>query len=108
MSGQPSADREAGPLPVPELSADAHQSLVPIPPDPGRGWYPHDLMLHLRDAPRHCPNCAAPLQLADGGRGIATEYWRGTDRVFVCFCGSCFWSGDIVLSERVIGHEPEH
>jgi hypothetical protein len=25
--------------------------------------------------------------------------------VFVCFCGACGWSGDIVLSARVVGHE---
>jgi hypothetical protein len=26
-------------------------------------------------------------------------------RVFVCFCGACGWSGDIVLAARVVGHE---
>jgi hypothetical protein len=30
------------------------------------------------------------------------------DRVFVCFCSSCDWTGDIVLTERVVGHEAEH
>jgi hypothetical protein len=45
------------------------------------------------------------LSLADGGHGLATEYWTGSDRVFVCFCGACGWSGDIVLADRVIGHE---
>lgn len=74
----------------------------------GRGWYPQDADRHRRDAPRYCPNCAAPLTLAHGGRGIATEYWAGSDRVFVCFCGDCRWSGDIVLAERVVGHEAEH
>jgi len=34
-----------------------------------------------------------------------TEYWTGRDRVFVCFCGGCGWSGDIVLADRVVGHE---
>jgi hypothetical protein len=45
------------------------------------------------------------LSLADGGQGLATEYWTGQDRVFVCFCGACGWSGDIVLAARVVGHE---
>jgi hypothetical protein len=45
------------------------------------------------------------LSLGDGGQGLTTEYWTGSDRVFVCFCGACGWSGDIVLAGRVIGHE---
>ena len=73
--------------------------------DRHRGWFPADAERHRRDAPRYCPACAAPLGLADGGQGLATEYWTGTDRVFACFCGACGWSGDIVLAGRVIGHE---
>jgi hypothetical protein len=45
------------------------------------------------------------LSLADGGAGLATEYWSGPDRIFACFCGTCRWSGDIVLADRVVGHE---
>jgi len=45
------------------------------------------------------------LSLADGGAGLATEYWSGPDRIFACFCGACGWSGDIVLADRVLGHE---
>ena len=74
-------------------------------PDMGRGWFPADVERHRRDAPKYCPACAAPLALAHGGQGLTTEYWTGTDRVFVCFCGTCGWSGDIVLANRVIGHE---
>ncbi len=73
--------------------------------DVGRGWFPLDAERHRRDAPRYCPGCAAALSLADGGQGLTTEYWTGQDRVFVCFCGACGWSGDIVLADRVIGHE---
>jgi hypothetical protein len=73
--------------------------------DTRRGWFPADAERHRRDAPRYCPACAAPLALAEGGQGLATEYWTGQDRVFVCFCGGCGWSGDIVLAARVIGHE---
>jgi hypothetical protein len=73
--------------------------------DVQRGWFPLDAERHRRDAPRYCPGCAAALSLADGGQGLTTEYWAGQDRVFVCFCGACGWSGDIVLAARVIGHE---
>jgi hypothetical protein len=45
------------------------------------------------------------LLLAEGGQGLVTEYWTGRDRVFACFCGACGWSGDIVLADRVVGHE---
>ena len=77
-------------------------------PDVGRGWYPLDVEAHRGDAPRFCPRCASPLLLTDGGNGLATEYWVAQERVFVCFCGACSWSGDIVLSDRVTGHEAEH
>jgi hypothetical protein len=73
--------------------------------DVQRGWFPADAERHRRDAPRFCPACAAALALAEGGQGLTTEYWVGRDRVFVCFCGACGWSGDIVLADRVIGHE---
>ncbi|WP_211222133.1 hypothetical protein [Nocardioides halotolerans] len=73
--------------------------------DVGRGYFPVDADSHRRDVPRFCPACAAPLGLADGGRGLAVEYWVGGDRVFVCYCGSCGWSGDVVLADRVLGHE---
>ena len=75
-------------------------------PDVGRGWFPADAERHRQDAPRYCPCCAAPLSLGDGGQGLVTEYWTGADRVFVCYCGGCGWSGDIVLAGRVTGHEP--
>jgi hypothetical protein len=35
------------------------------------------------------------------------EFWEGPDRVFVCSCGDCRWSGDIRLTSRVMGHEPD-
>jgi hypothetical protein len=73
--------------------------------DVQRGWFPADAERHRRDAPRYCPACAAALGLAEGGQGLVTEYWTGRDRVFVCFCGACGWSGDIVLAARVVGHE---
>jgi len=77
----------------------------PPEPDLARGWFPTDAERHRRDAPKYCPACAAGLSLAQGGQGLTTEYWTGTDRVFVRFCGACGWSGDIVLADRVVGHE---
>jgi hypothetical protein len=74
-------------------------------PDRHLGWFPADAERHRRDAPRYCPACAAAFALADGGQGLTTEYWTGSDRVFACFCGACGWSGDIVLAARVVGHE---
>ena len=79
--------------------------VAPAGADVHRGWFPLDAERHRRDAPRYCPGCAAALSLADGGHGLTTEYWTGRDRVFVCFCGACGWSGDIVLAARVVGHE---
>jgi hypothetical protein len=70
--------------------------------------FEQDAAQHLRDAPRFCPACAAPLAVGAGARGIATEYWVAADRVFVCWCAACGWKGDIVLSDRVVGHEAEH
>jgi hypothetical protein len=83
----------------------SHSAGAPVGADVHRGWFPLDAERHRRDAPRYCPGCAAALSLADGGFGLVTEYWTGQDRVFVCFCGACGWSGDIMLAARVTGHE---
>ena len=42
---------------------------------------------------------------AEGGRGLAMEFWLADDRGFYCYCGGCGWTGEIALSERVMGHE---
>ena len=73
--------------------------------DVGRGWFPADAESHRRDAPKFCPSCAAPLGLAEGGRGLATEYWVGWRPRLRLLLRACDWSGDIVLTERVMGHE---
>jgi hypothetical protein len=91
------------------LEAVARRSYDPdFAKDAGRGWFPEDAEAHRRDAPRHCPACAAVLSVSEGGRGLTAEYWVAGDRVFVCYCGECGWTGDIVLSARVVGHEAEH
>lgn len=59
-----------------------------------------DAAAHLHDRPRHCPRCGACL--ADG---IVTEYWVASDRVFHCWCRHCFWAGDVIPVERMVGHE---
>ena len=93
------------PAAVPESAGGVAGPEAPVGGDVHRGWFPADAERHRRDAPRYCPACAAALSLADGGQGLTTEYWTGRDRVFACFCGACGWSGDIVLADRVIGHE---
>lgn len=67
-----------------------------------------DAERHRRDAPRHCPRCAAALAGADGVSGLTVEYWAVDDRVFHCWCAACGWVGDIVPTTRMVGHEPEH
>ncbi len=76
--------------------------------DVARGYFPQDKARHFADAPKHCPACGATFALRDGGRGIAIEFWEQDRRVFACYCASCGWAGDVVLTERVVGHEPEH
>jgi hypothetical protein len=71
----------------------------------GQRSFAQDAARHRRDAPKFCPACAVPLAVGSGGAGIATEYWVATDRVYVCWCAACGWSGDIVLTDRVLGHE---
>jgi hypothetical protein len=73
-------------------------------PDLGRGYFPVDKQRHLADAPKHCPSCGGDLVR----QGIAVEFWEQDRRIFACYCSGCAWTGDIVLTERVVGHEPEH
>lgn len=66
------------------------------------GRFAQDAEAHRRDAPRHCPHCAAPLALA-------TEFWEADDRRFYCSCTACGWTGEITTTGSVaVGHEPEH
>lgn len=73
-------------------------------PDTGRGYFPLDKKRHATDAPKHCPSCGGDLVR----RGIAVEFWERDRRVFACYCSTCRWTGDVVLNDRVLGHEPEH
>ena len=86
------------------LSAQPALDLFPGA-DRHRGWFPADAERHRRDAPRYCPACAAALVAGRRRPGAGHGVLDGTDRVFACFCGACGWSGDIVLADRVIGHE---
>jgi hypothetical protein len=102
MTTSPRDLRLVGPGPDPDHGRDRDPEFGL---DIGRGWFPRDAESHRRDAPRFCPACGSALGLADGGHGLTTEYWVRGDRVFVCFCGACEWRGDVVLAERVVGHE---
>ena len=90
------------------VSATTEEPTRGFAADLSRGWFPQDAERHRQDAPRFCPGCGAAMGVAEGGNGLATEYWVAGDRVFVCVCGDCGWAGDIVLAARVVGHEPEH
>ena len=70
----------------------------------GDHWWDLDRERHLRDRPKHCPDCGGGIE-AEGG--IAVEYWEGDQRIFHTWCGGCGWAGDIVNVDRMIGHEPE-
>jgi hypothetical protein len=68
----------------------------------GEHWWDPDRRQHVDDLPRHCPRCAAEL---DVGTGISVEYWEADRRVYHTWCGACRWTGDIVPVDRMIGHE---
>lgn len=75
-----------------------------LEPDVARGYFPLDKARHATDAPKHCPSCGGEFAPS----GIAVEFWEQDRRVFACYCGGCEWTGDIVLTERIVGHEPQH
>jgi hypothetical protein len=82
---------------------------VALPPDPHRlpppsAWFARDAERHLLDRPRFCPMCGQPV---DHG-GISTEYWTADVRVFMTWCASCGWFGEVVRFDRVTTSEPEH
>ncbi len=79
-------------------------------PDPqrrltGDHWWDPDRERHLRDHPRHCPECGAAI---DDELGMVVEYWEGEQRIYHTWCRACGWAGEVVKVDRVIGHEPEH
>lgn len=79
-----------------------------LPPDPHRlppagDWFASDAARHLVDRPKHCPMCAASLD-----RGLVSEWWSGPDRLFLTWCASCQWTGNVVPFTRAIIEEPQH
>lgn len=70
----------------------------------GDRWWDADRERHIRDRPRHCPDCGAAID----EHGIAVEYWEGDRRIYHTWCGVCRWAGEIVRVDRMIGQEPEH
>jgi hypothetical protein len=92
-----------------EVVARAAQS-APLPPDPHAlpdpgAWFARDAERHYLDRPRFCPMCAASLV---DGAGLTTEYWTSDVRVFMTWCGSCGWFGEVVRFDRVTITEEEH
>jgi hypothetical protein len=69
-----------------------------------RHGFAADAQRHRRDAPRHCPRCGSSLL---GGAGISVEFWQGADRIFHTWCAACRWTGDIIPTTEMTGHEPE-
>jgi len=82
-----------------------------LPPDPHRlpaptDWFAPDAERHLLDKPKHCPMCGAAIDISSG---IVTEFWQGTDRVFMTWCSACSWFGEVVFYTRgVTITEAEH
>ena len=68
----------------------------------GEHWWDGDRKRHVEDMPRHCPRCAAVLDLESG---ISVEYWEADRRVYHTWCRSCEWTGDIIKVDRMVGHE---
>lgn len=71
----------------------------------GDHWWDPDRERHVRDTPRHCPNCGHAV--SEDETSLAVEYWEADRRVYRVWCRSCEWSGDVVKVDRVRGHEPE-
>lgn len=79
-----------------------------MPPDPHRlparsEWFSPHAERHLLDRPKFCPMCGSSL---DGG--LTSEWWVAEERVFLTWCASCHWTGNVVLFDRAIIEEPEH
>jgi hypothetical protein len=53
----------------------------------------------------HCPGCGARL---DAGAAFVQEFWAGLDRNFLCWCPGCGLLCTVVISARLVSHEPEH
>ncbi len=86
-------------------SSAVHSQLPPDPhllPDPGE-WFAPDAERHLLDRPQFCPMCGTSL-----AAGITTEYWTADERVFLTWCATCRWTGNVVRFDRATIYEPEH
>jgi hypothetical protein len=53
----------------------------------------------------HCPGCGAGL---GGSAAFVQEFWAGDDRNFLCWCPACHLMCTVVVSDRLVSHEPEH
>ena len=72
--------------------------------------------MDVSEGGRFCPGCGAGLHegLAPGGdarhaaASLVQEFWVGADRHFLCWCAGCGMLCTVVLSARLVSHEPEH
>lgn len=69
----------------------------------GRGWWDPDRRRHRRGLPRFCPGCGHRLSPEEG---ISVEFWEGDARLYHTWCKACDWTGDIVHTDVMWGHEP--
>lgn len=53
----------------------------------------------------HCPGCGACL---DSPAAFVQEFWASADRNFLCWCPGCGLMCTVVISDRLLSHEPEH
>jgi hypothetical protein len=52
-----------------------------------------------------CPGCGADLS---SGTGFVQEFWSGEDQNFLCWCAGCGLMCTVVISARLLSHEPGH
>ena len=101
---QPDRAADAAPGSAADAQPDHAADAAPGSAADARHDFAADAERHRRDAPRHCPRCGASLA---GGAGISVEFWQGADRIFHTWCAACRWTGDIIPTTEMIGHEPE-
>ncbi len=71
-----------------------------LPPDPHKlppatDWFAPDAERHLLDRPKFCPMCGEGLE-----RGLTSEWWTANERVFLTWCASCKWTGNVVRFDK--------
>ena len=97
------ADPGRGPSRQPAVSDGGEPSADDPGRLTGRRWWDPDRRRHRRDLPRFCPGCGHRLSAEEG---ISVEFWEGDARLYHTWCKTCDWTGDIIHTEVMWGHEP--